>query len=77
MHVNANTVDVNYTVLIERKATSDVEKIEETHHMRYLFLPELECYGEKQFNETFSYAWMTYEPLDADTWAGFQVMVRA
>jgi SAM-dependent methyltransferase len=41
IHANSNIVDVNYEVLIEDKKTNTLEKLFETHHMRYLFMPEL------------------------------------
>ncbi|MBW8886649.1 MAG: methyltransferase domain-containing protein [Fibrobacteres bacterium] len=42
IHPNRNVVDVNYEVLIEDKATGKLERLNETHHMRYLFKPELD-----------------------------------
>lgn len=77
MHVNDNVVDVNYTVFIEVKVTGQVEKVIETHRMRYLFLPELQCYGVERFKESSSHAWMTETPLNVDTWGGFHLLVRA
>ena len=76
MHINDNVVAVNYTVFIEVKETGQVEQITETHRMRYLFPPELHCYGTGTFRESGSYAWMTNKPLNADTWGGFQLLVR-
>jgi SAM-dependent methyltransferase len=76
MHINDNVVAVNYTVFIEVKETGQVEQIKETHRMRYLFPPELQCYGTGNFRESGSYAWMTNKPLNADTWGGFQLLVR-
>jgi len=76
MHVNENMVDVNYTVLIEEKATGQMEQIKETHQMRYLFLPELQCYCAGRFKKSASHAWMTSDPLNVDAWSGFQILVR-
>lgn len=76
MHVNENVVDVNYTVFIEAKVTSQVEQIKETHQMRYLFLPELRGYCAGRFKETGSHAWMTNAPLTLDAWGGLQLLVR-
>ena len=76
MYVNDNVVDVNYTVFIEVKETGQVEQIKETHRMRYLFLPELKCYGTGKFKEIISNAWMTNNVLNVDTWGGFQLLVR-
>ena len=41
MRVNENVVEVNYTVFIEVKSTGQMEQVQETHRMRYWFLPEL------------------------------------
>ena len=76
MHVNENVVDVNYTVFIEVKVTGQVEKISETHKMRYLFLPELQHYFAGKFEEIGSHAWMTGDPLNADAWGGLHLLVR-
>jgi len=76
MHVNDNVVDVNYTVFIEVRSTGKVEQVRETHSMRYLFLPELLHYGVREFKERTNYAWMTKDVLNADTWAGVNVLVR-
>ncbi len=42
MDANRNTVEVNYEVLIEEKATGKLDRLNETHYMRYLFKPELD-----------------------------------
>ena len=76
MHVNENMVDVNYTVFVEVKATGQVKQINETHQMRYLFLPEMQSYFTGKFREIGSHAWMTADPLNVDTWAGFKILVR-
>jgi SAM-dependent methyltransferase len=76
MHVNDNVVDVNYTVFIEMKMNGQVEQVNETHRMRYLFLPEMQCYCAGKFKETGNYAWMTDAPLNVDAWGGFQLLVR-
>ncbi len=68
MYVNENVVDVNYTVFIEAKLTGQVKQIKETHKMRYLFLPELQCYGAWKLKGSGSYAWMTGNQLNVDTW---------
>lgn len=44
MHPNENTVDVHYEILVEDKETNRVERFEEKHTMRYLFVPEVEYY---------------------------------
>ncbi len=42
MYDKKNLVDVCYEVLVIHKKTNIVKTIEETHHMRYFFRPELE-----------------------------------
>lgn len=74
MHVNENMVDVNYTVFIEVKETGKVERLQETHHMRYLFLPEIEkILNGCGFHLVTTQAWMTDCPLGCEHWAGFVV----
>jgi SAM-dependent methyltransferase len=41
MHANKNMVDVNYTVWIKDKKSSQTEEIRESHSMRYWFMPEI------------------------------------
>lgn len=42
MHPNDNLVDVQYRICILNKADDRLEELNETHHMRYLFRPEVE-----------------------------------
>ena len=42
LHADEDVVAVIYTVFIEEKTSEKVMQIEETHRMRYLFLPEIE-----------------------------------
>lgn len=44
MHDKTNMVDVCYEVLVIEKETDCTKTINETHHMRYFFRPELEFY---------------------------------
>lgn len=44
MHDRTNIVDVCYEVLVIEKETGCTKMIDETHHMRYFFSPELEFY---------------------------------
>ncbi|MDF1594000.1 MAG: class I SAM-dependent methyltransferase [Desulfobacterales bacterium] len=74
MHVNENIVDVNYTVFIEEKETGRVEQLQETHQMRYLFLPEIEKIIEEcGLQLVASQAWMSDCPMNCEQWAGFIV----
>jgi SAM-dependent methyltransferase len=76
MQVNEDVVEVNYTVLIEVKASMKIEQVKEQHRMRYLFLPELRCYFSGKFSESRSHAWMEAVPPNVDTWSGLQILVR-
>ncbi len=77
LHPNRNVVDVNYTVFVETKDTGLIQKMQETHSMRYFFLPELANYGAPQLLECGNHAWMTTEPPGADSWAALRIMKRA
>jgi SAM-dependent methyltransferase len=77
LHPNRNVVDVNYTVFVEAKDTGLIRQMQETHSMRYFFLPELANYGSPQLIECGNHAWMTTEPPCADSWAALRIMKRA
>jgi SAM-dependent methyltransferase len=69
IHVNENTVDVNYTVLVKDKATDETETLHETHGMRYLFAPEVEmALSSAGMTLVDSRAWMKDHAPDVDTW---------
>jgi hypothetical protein len=77
INVNENIVTVNYTVFIEDKTTGLVKQVNESHRMRYLFLPELTYLHESAFIRQISYPWMGSHPLDESCWAGFDILIRA
>lgn len=69
MHYNENVVDVNYEVLITDKGAGTQEQLQETHRMRYLFMPELELFAGKNGFESAAYEeFMTGECPGKDTW---------
>ncbi len=69
MHANTNLVDVNYHVLIEDKQSGNFEDVKETHHMRYLFKPEIELLFDKNGFELLECGeWMMDKKLGFDTW---------
>jgi SAM-dependent methyltransferase len=76
MQVNENTVTVNYTVFIEHKTTRHVQQVNESHCMRYLFLPELANLHGAAFKRQISSAWMGAGPLDEGCWAGCDILIR-
>lgn len=71
---NENYVAVNFTVIIEDKQTGIVKRVEETHNMRYLFLPEIDFlmtqYGIRRLCAK---GWMSTSEPDRNCWAGFVV----
>jgi hypothetical protein len=70
-------VDVNYTVFIEVKDAAKIQQLQETHRMRYLFLPELErIIKECGLQLLASQAWMSDCPMNCEQWAGFIVASR-
>lgn len=76
LDVNRNMVEVSYTLFIEALATGTVVQVREVHQMRYLFLPELVQYWGGRFEEFSNHAWRSDSPLSAQSWAGFQVLIR-
>ena len=77
MHVNENIVEVNFTVFVEEKETGKLEQLQETHRVRYLFLPEVEkMLVDCGFQLLLSRAWMTDCPLGYNYWAGFVVALQ-
>ena len=77
MHVNDNVVDVNYTVFIETQETGTMDQVQETHNMRFLFLPELENYLiDACFTHSSSSEWLSNQELSVNSWAGFTTTVR-
>jgi SAM-dependent methyltransferase len=75
IYPNANLVDVNYHVLIREKKTGAIEELQETHHMRYLFQPELEIVSQQSsMNIIKSGEWMTEKAAGFDTWGVYFVV---
>lgn len=71
MHPNENIVDVNYHIFIHGKNNDQYEEVNETHRMRYMFLPELEMLLRQSDFEIIDAAeWMTGKILGFDTWSG-------
>ena len=69
MYANDNLVETNYHVFVRDKQTGDVEELEETHRMRYLFRPEVELLlAEAKLQLIASAEWMTSRQPGYDTW---------
>ena len=70
MHINQNIVDVNYELFIEDIQSEKVNKLAEKHSMRYLFLPEILSFTERNgFKLILSEEWMTKNKLSDKSWS--------
>ena len=77
IHPNENTVDVNYQIMIIDAATGNGEEFQETHRMRYLFLPELYLFlAMTGFEPMTSQEWLSGRDPGWDTW-GICLLARA
>lgn len=75
MHSEKNTIDINIEVIIENKKTHTLEIIDETHLMRYLFLPEIEQYSVNSgLKIVKAFEWLKYNELSINAWYGLVVM---
>jgi SAM-dependent methyltransferase len=75
MNYNKNIVGVNFEVLIEDKKNRHIEKINETHNMRYFFLPEIEFLAESSgLNVIDTFEWMNFNELSSNTWYGVTIL---
>jgi SAM-dependent methyltransferase len=76
MHEMSNVVDVHYTVFAEDLRDNRIEKLEETHRMRYFFLEELDGYlREAGMARVLAEEWLTGAQPSLDTW-GVTVVAR-
>jgi SAM-dependent methyltransferase len=70
LHPDSHTVDVNFTVEITRKKDKLHEVLQETHEMRYLFLPELEIFLENAgLRMLEAVEWRTNAPPSPVSWS--------
>ncbi len=77
VHYNRNVVDVNYEILIKNKDSKTEQKIEETHKMRYLFIPELELMlADSGFEIAHIEEWLSAKKIGPDTWGVCLVGVK-
>lgn len=66
---NDNVVEVNYRVFLRDRASISVREINETHHMRYLFHPEVDLMlTTAGFELQTSEEWLTSAPLSLTSW---------
>lgn len=71
-----NTVDVNYTILINLANSDEVTEIKETHKMRYLFVTEIELLIEKKFKLLRVNDWLTHEKPGLNSWNAVFILQR-
>jgi hypothetical protein len=77
IHPDSNVVDVNYTVMVQDKATGNVQEVREKHPMRYFFTPELKLLAaQTEFEVLHSEEWLTGRQPGFDTW-GVVFILRA
>ncbi|MCH8329776.1 MAG: methyltransferase domain-containing protein [Bacteroidetes bacterium] len=70
LFINQNLVNVHYELSIENKKTGETSFLEETHRVRYLFLPEIEYFLMDvglELLDILSWMELDKEP-DADSW---------
>jgi len=66
---NENVVDVHYQLRVTQKRNGMVAEIDETHSMRYLFLPEIRWMLQGAGMDLLqAERWMSDEPLDCRSW---------
>lgn len=72
LHPNDNVVEVRFDNRIRISGTGQSLEQQETHRMRYLFLPEIDRQlRASDFDRVGSYRWMTREELGIQSWYGF------
>ncbi len=77
MFPNENIVKVNFEVTINDKKTKSITPINETHLMRYLFLPEIISFAaDKHFSLLDSFEWMSDKELSFDSWNGVVILKK-
>jgi SAM-dependent methyltransferase len=70
LHPNECVVDVAYQILVEERSTGTLERFDELHRMRYLFLPEIELLAEAvEMDLVRRCEWLTGAPLGEGTWS--------
>lgn len=77
MHLQENIVDVNYDIHIMDKDTNKIDRIQETHRMRYLFTPEIKKYLElKGLKLVQCLDCKTLKTPNFDTWTAYFIVTR-
>jgi SAM-dependent methyltransferase len=69
LRTEVNQVTVNYHIFLRNRKTAEVSEVREAHHMRYLFLPELEMVLTAcGFKLLTTGSWLSDRPASRDTW---------
>ena len=72
-----NVVHVDFSVKVTELSDGTSTEVHENHHMRYLFLPEIENFAEQTgFKLLHSSKWLSDQPLSDKTWYGIAVLVK-
>ena len=72
MYDEKNVVDVCYEVLVINKKSNETKMINETHHMRYFFRPELELLLERSgFELLENLDCQSLGKTDYDSWTSY------
>ena len=70
MSINENIVDVNYELIIYSKDKNYPQYVNETHKMRYFFLPEINFYLQNCKMEALNFEeWLTSQEPSDKTWS--------
>jgi SAM-dependent methyltransferase len=76
LHDADNVVDVNYTIFAQDRQGGQIEKLKETHRMRYFFLNELdEKLNQAGLSRLVAEEWLTGATPSKETW-GVTVVAR-
>ena len=77
MHTAINTVDVNYEIMIHNKTDKKTEFINETHKMRYLFIPEVDSFTHNYKMKILKYGeWLTDISPSTHTWGVYCIVKK-
>lgn len=69
LHDEDNVVDVNYTIFAQDQRSGHIEKVQETHSVRYLFLNELDGFLELAgFARVVAEEWLSGLSPSKETW---------
>jgi len=69
LHPQRNVVDVNYHIFVQSQQGSELSELKETHHMRYLFQPEIELLLEATgFRLQAAHEFATFETPTLRSW---------